>query len=401
MAPSEWSTVVPYASRVKVLTYQRGSYSYAATDVWRSLTISRPDSTPFLFPNLRDLSWSEDVSFIRMVLPPTLIRLELWASSDATESILRSLYHLCPSLQEVILFGEPDILSQSSIMHPISQWVNLRRLTLGWAPSPAAFAHMKRLEYLCITFDFYEDPQDISTPVVFPALREFKFKGTALYWVTSLLSFIHSPHLETVHLTISAYKQASSWTKLLIALGRSNTLISVTIRDINHVYRGYLNQEAIIPLFSLSNLIHLELQPNQGFDIGDEILCHLSLTFPHLRSLVLGSLTSTWTRPSRITLVGLIPLIANCPQLHHLSIVINATIIPDACISTPTPNTNLKTLQVGHSRISDPTYVAAFLVDLLPNVTGIVHKWGCSVKEAEAWNNVGVFMKKFKGSGRR
>jgi len=210
---------------------------------------------------------------------------------------------------------------------------------------------MKRLDYLHITSDIYEHPRNLTTPTVLPMLREFKFDGSALNWVTSLLSFIHSCRLETVHLVNLLCPLVSSWTGLLIALGccDSHTLTNVNITDIHcygrHSENIHLNQDAIAPLFSLSNLIRLELQPYQGFDIGDETLRQLSL----VRSLVLGSLTSTWTIPSPITLVGLIPLIANCPQLHHLGIVIDTTIIPDACISTPTSNTNIKTLQVGCS----------------------------------------------------
>jgi len=197
-----------------------------------------------------------------------------------------------------------------------------------------------------------------------------------------------------------------------MALGRCHTLTSVTItgenpslamrpREIFHP-----DQETLSPLLSLSNLTHLQLEPYRGFDIGDDMLRHLSLAFPHLYSLILGSLTFLWPIPSRITLIGLIPLIANCPKLHHLGIVIDATIIPDTFIFSPTQNTNIKTLQVGCSRISSliGVTVAPFLMDLFPNVTGIVHGWyeypDSSRNELEAWNGVGSLLKDF-GPGRR
>ena len=418
---SEWFRIVPYASRVKsFVMYVDDELPH----IWHALAMSRPDSTPFLFPNLRHLSWVENgiwTSFIRLVLPPTLIRLELdsiWSASDTmhvrvhevtslTESILRSLGHFYPSLQQFSLLGGLDIPSRPSFIDALSQLVNLRRLILDRVPSPAAFVHMNRLEYLVIS-RHDEDPEKLSTPVVLPSLREFKFRGNQLSWVTSFLSSIHSEcHLETVEIMVYLDEEQvlPSWTGLLKALGccDSHTLTSVTVGDRRFSDQDYhpehchpADQEAISPLFALSNLIHLKLLPHQGFDIDDETLRQISLAFPHLRSLELGRLMSSWTIPSRITLVGLIPLIANCPQLHRLCIVIDATIIPDACISIPTPNTILKTLEVGCSRISDPVDVAAFLMDLFPNVTRIVHGWyHPSGNEREAWNNVGLFMGRF------
>ena len=424
---SEWFRIVPYASRVKVFMLD-GDPEGALPHVWHALAMSRPDSTSFLFPNLQHLSWVGDetrTSFIRLVLPPTLIRLELvvWLASEevtsSTGSILRSLGHFCSSLQEFSLRGDHDIPWRLSFMNALSQWVNLRRLTLDRPPSPAAFGYMNRLEYLHISSNS-EEPEKLNTPVVLPTLRELKFEGNQLNWVTSFLSSIQSScHLETVDIEVNLYEEPvlHPWTKLLKVLGCCNshtlTSLSVTIADSDYVYPGqdhhhqkcYPNQEAISPLLALSNLIHLKLRPYLGFDIDDEVLRQMSLAFPHLRSLELGRLTLPWTVSSRITLVGLIPLIVNCPQLHHLGIIIDATTIPDTCIPTSIPNTILKTLEVGRSRISSPVDVAAFLMDLFPNVTRIVHGWdypwgGLSGNESEAWDIVGLCMEKFRPRGR-
>ncbi|KAF9465372.1 hypothetical protein BDZ94DRAFT_1149054, partial [Collybia nuda] len=92
-----------------------------------------------------------------------------------------------------------------------------------------------------------------------------------------------------------------------------------------------------------------------------------------LEDLTLG-IKGPWIRPSRVTLKGLIPLLAQCPLLKTLGIVIDATVDDDTLQTRPGRgiyNTKITSLEVGSSRIQNPVNVAAFLSDILPCITNI------------------------------
>ncbi|RDB14745.1 hypothetical protein Hypma_016478 [Hypsizygus marmoreus] len=148
---------------------------------------------------------------------------------------------------------------------------------------------------------------------------------------------------------------------------------------------GILDRDTLKPLLDLSNLVVLKIYPTTGFDLDNEALRELSAAWPWLRELELID-SQVGVQP-RITLPGIVRVVLNCPHLEDLAITFDASAVgylPES--SSDNCNKKLKPLKVGRSPIKDFVNVAAFLLDLAPNLTTIkmsndhhpdmIEKWG-------------------------
>jgi hypothetical protein len=92
--------------------------------------------------------------------------------------------------------------------------------------------------------------------------------------------------------------------------------------------------------------------------------------------------------PSRVTLVGLIQLVVQFPQLSSLGVVVDATDLDHSLETRPGRgifNPKTMSLQVGSSPIRNAANAAAFLLAILPNVLQLDHGWTTGAWGRKVW----------------
>lgn len=111
--------------------------------------------------------------------------------------------------------------------------------------------------------------------------------------------------------------------------------------------------------------------------LRDADLMEMALAWPRLRHLVIDHELFTDTRPCRpaTTLSGLLHLVRHCPDLRHVALDIDAS-SPNISLDTRPGggacNAHIITLAMGSlSVIGDPIQVAAFLIDVFPNLRSL------------------------------
>lgn len=144
---------------------------------------------------------------------------------------------------------------------------------------------------------------------------------------------------------------------------------------------------ALEPIFAYKNLTCLEITLLCRFSLDDTFLRKLSLAFPQLQQLELGSVFGWGTRSATITLQGLLPLVENCPSLEKLGLTLDATDPPDLdTLQIPHPNYRLTYLHVGSLLLwpesPDPMFnheapatAGMFLSKIFPKLSGIGGTW--------------------------
>lgn len=209
----------------------------------------------------------------------------------------------------------------------------------------------------------------------FPALRRLKLQGMDLGWIVTVLASITHSALESVDLNFTSHTPAS-WKQVFDnLLPYRATLTSLILDEKEEGDFGdedAIDQNIIEPLLSLPNLAHVILRPHHPLDVGDQLLEEMSKAWPRLRHLALDC--DTWVRSLRITLQGLLPLVKGCPHLEHLELCINAKVTPFSLEAPPgrgVSGVKLTTLVLGYSPIANSAKVAAFLMDVFPNLTEI------------------------------
>jgi hypothetical protein len=107
-----------------------------------------------------------------------------------------------------------------------------------------------------------------------------------------------------------------------------------------------------------------------GFNLHDDDIFDLAMSWPRLESLSLGGNHA----PSRVTLRALYAFAQHCPALSYLEIALDATIpagLESDGSEERTRQTNLTKIDLGYSSIAAATPVAAFLSATFPKLTRI------------------------------
>jgi hypothetical protein len=139
--------------------------------------------------------------------------------------------------------------------------------------------------------------------------------------------------------------------------------------------------KTIRPLLAFHNLTKIEINPVRcGIGLDDVAIMEFGKAWPHLQVLDLGTYHG-WGHKG-ISLKALVSLIARCPDLNTLNIVIDGTLVKRYSLDKPggtkhIRNEAITSLTIGDSRIRHPASVAAFMSDILPNV-----------EEISAWKSV-------------
>ncbi|KAF8194473.1 hypothetical protein K438DRAFT_1934637 [Mycena galopus ATCC 62051] len=410
---SDWDRVLTYAHRIKFLFCcdSHANSPSNPTMIGVYLTLQRSEIPgDFLLPNLEQLWWyhheATDSSFITLFLGSrissirlcdrpdghcpalgTLLerRLDLlsvtvhsvdWESSSSQRTQLFSFVRTLPHVE----FLDVRTMDCETLSH-LGQLVSLktlrvlfsRSLSIEGIPDRSMFAGLRIVR-------IHDRGLDISASIAFlrtwnnPRLTSFEacFRSVALEnaWALYEALAAHCAHEHLHNLMVDIYP------------GDSPDIIP---------HPGYFFR----PLFTFTQLRYVELQVPGSYDLDNEIISDMARAWRNIEELQLRS--PAVYQPPACTLLSLEAFAQHCPRLRLLSMTLDATIVPETDLESTSVQCvrqdTLTSLDVGYSRISDPTSVARFissnfgnlrsLTSCLSEGEGRVHRRG--------WQEVALF----------
>ncbi|KAJ7868450.1 hypothetical protein B0H13DRAFT_2558664 [Mycena leptocephala] len=123
-------------------------------------------------------------------------------------------------------------------------------------------------------------------------------------------------------------------------------------------------------LLALRNLIHLKLGLHRAVDVDDGLLGTMATSRPRLQAFELIHLYRVPT-PARLTLSGLIPLVAHCTELEKRSLVIDARTVSEVYFERPAGRyvSPMRMFDFAYSPIGQRYQVEAFLFPKLREIS--------------------------------
>lgn len=338
-------------------------------------------------PRVQSLDWlamvphSEEMfSYMPLFMgeSTTSITFHLAGLGPSSLSLLQSLPINFPGLQNVTIYGSSynditsDALSEVFLSSERLQSVCLDEpITCSVVQNLANLDHLQDLK---IHIAQYIPPSQLRG---FLRLRTLTVSNTPFDVVTSLVRTMGSP-LQALHVqTHYSDIQASELARLFHAAEGYFLHSHLEVLNIHVSYArvdvsSFFDEHMLKPLLVFTKLWTVLLSVPCSFRIGNEMIQDMSMAWPQLDSLVLGS--AGWGDDSHITPAGLVPLL-RLRYLSHLSIAIDTSIV-DYTLDMPLPSPNtfdstMAYITVQDSKINDSASVAAFLSGVLPNLQRI------------------------------
>jgi len=248
---------------------------------------------------------------------------------------------------------------------------------------------LPRLEQLTLSHGVHlEDPLIVlphshPTPL-FPSLREINITLAQISVFVALVEAMSSSPLTSITFDALTEEGPLSCQDLVNALRshcHHSVLTSITINvDGDQSKPTYLK-----PLFTFSNLTHVDLFLGGPIELDDVTVRDMALAWPRIKSLILNADYPTDYHPS-VTILGLVPIAQHCLELQMLTILFDARSLPlsAACFPEVTSKA-LKKLDVLSSPIVDSIGVAAVLYHMFP---GAVVGYSMSTLHRGMWQSV-------------
>jgi hypothetical protein len=128
------------------------------------------------------------------------------------------------------------------------------------------------------------------------------------------------------------------------------------------------------PLFPFTNLSDIQITLDESVELNDAELRTVAKAWPNLRILRLFERTTTWS--PRVTLFGLLSLLALCPKLEELTLRMDASELPIfAQLKDMKPSPHLHSLDVCTSPLKDVPGMVAFLALAIPRLRSLSFGW--------------------------
>lgn len=269
----------------------------------------------------------------------------------------------------------------------ICSWADLRSVRVIHSLLPAAYTHLASLPNLQkITFaekPLWREPLKTfplpTTPATaFPALRQLKADVKELSLCTTMFRGMHCSPLKCIEISLEGYAKPAVWFELFDAMAKHCDTSSLEQLSAWEIYRRFdevyktkewvIDFETIRPLLVFSNITHASL-PFGDFDLDDAAIKEVAKAWPRVRFLKLCN-GSCPPKP-HLTLLALSYFAEHCPDLEHLHMFIDATVIPT---TTPTSSRRKRIplrLLLDKSPVSHPREVAGFITKCFPNISWI------------------------------
>ncbi|KAH7925251.1 hypothetical protein BV22DRAFT_1011620 [Leucogyrophana mollusca] len=394
MNQGDWNVFQRYARHVKALYMSVYHASPIEFNVYAQLGgISLFDVT---FPRLRTLQCNESsdvvAPFLRHLLrsPLTSVTLMVSDGGRTLTDVLPDLRPLRQTLKSLGLSGAkwPTPQVTNAICEIIHHFRDLTSLRCDEITEDAAMhiAQMPALQSVHFTM-----PEKLSLDIVksqlggnaFLALQWLHIHSTTLEACLRVQDLTTSSHLRGITFTVNDETPAREWKEIFSSLASTKSyrnLSSFDITELSFAGKEYssdhiLDLAMLSPLLQFQYLTRLKLETFCTFKLDNSAVKQMAEAWPRLQSLDLSYREDGWELETGITLPGIVPLLRNCPDLHHLGLVIDARIVsanPSRLPGEGVRNMSLTTLWLADSPITRPDLVAAFLSSVAPNIDNML-----------------------------
>ncbi|KAF7373545.1 F-box domain-containing protein [Mycena sanguinolenta] len=376
--PVDWTRPHFYASRVKKLLISWESNRISQVmEILKAIGPFYPSGG--LLPNLRYLGFNDqyeypcrDLTSLRILLHLQVKEVSLsFSPSIANLSFLSALPVMCPHLTHVDLSfrGEeycPEAAAVVSTLVPTLQALeslcfnanlDVGALNLGLLPNLIALSLEGRTELIAGSF---------------PRLRELTILDIDTVSVIQLFRSAADLGLVKLDLGLSPATSSPRMAKLvrvLKSVASPTSLKTLTLRPpfgyVDTIPADRIMADVLRGLSFFCALTNVIIKWSFGPDIDDSTLGLLTESWTQLRNLQLQQIQAN----TNLTLKSLLALARNCPYLHHLELMVDASHVPE--LPPIAPQRTLTHMHVVSSPIQSATKVARYISGIFPDVEHI------------------------------
>ena len=359
-----------------------------------------------LLPNLTVLEWHPrsltphvPIIFIQRLLSPTLVSLTV-NLSEADGATLLSFFDnyplLCRNLKSVNFRFSAGSQTATTTKHALSRAIcnqeDLENVAIRAPIDDIAFRHLSTMPTLkTLTVNLTEISRSqtrsfLPTDPLFCSVEELEFEASDLDLVTSLLrprdQIFHTfrlcrygrqPSDAFVALlnVLASQSRTTPLQKLILSCGHISLPLSVD-QMATEAMRYSLSYEILQPLTVLGSLRVLMIEWNEQISLDDDDVANLARSWPMLQVFHFYCLRGGHGLFSTkyATLRSVLTLAKSCPELHTISLPLDARQVPVVDEAEPL-ETNFSCVIVPESPIDDAGPVAEFLLTHLPCVTAV------------------------------
>ena len=407
----DWTRFTPYARRVHTLKYRTdlNEKSWRIGDkVFFEVARTRP--TLEVLPNLRSLWWNANPQDANLFMHDKFTEFVFQFCSEGLSSLRTDIVRRMPSLRSLGWTNPPDKgrYSDQDILQLISGLQMLREVTppmddLGGKFLKELSSLLPELEAIRFNNNLPRTPlysdsclecklQEGAFPKLYDLCLKCDLDDIRVYLTGgALLPRLRNLSVEgrgTPELPLTVQQFFTDVTRCYptLEMVSMNVMVSAEEEDLDIDEFHSLSREHLNPIFSLKQLIHLELRHNRPLQISEDDLKEFGSALPALEKLVLNPEPLHLTRPE-ITLHSLLIVAQHFPKLIYLGIYLD---VQDATIPAPKQlppkiqlSPSLVTLHMGVSPIASHSEVpvAMFLSHILSGNESVKIKSGIS------WNS--------------
>ncbi|KAJ7495615.1 hypothetical protein FB451DRAFT_367685 [Mycena latifolia] len=379
---TDWDRPLLYMCRVKKFTFD--DKVMPSLQLFESLSLSFPGD--HFFPNLRVLGWysqlaAANLPMIRLFLSPTITRINLTLTHFHHLSLLPTLSVKCRDIKEANMTCSTTDDLKLHGLRPMSLFVRgletLESLST-YELDQAAFMHLARLPNFKSLHigqrEGFSPSWKASDEGIFSSLRDLQLRSATPESVGLFLWPFHNSPLTSLEIWINPSEVPTPNFYSSIAEGLSassrTTLRKLTVRDPSGEMPPIISDDMIPSFFAFPHLTSLRLESRNGFDLDDDTLSRMAVSWPRMESLELAVKSHTHAFIPRATLRSLHTFGQYCPHLRDLEIQFDASDVPSIHIHAP--QNTLETLSINGSSISAPVAaVASFLSRVFPNLSEV------------------------------
>lgn len=398
--PPDWERFHFYAHRIRRFGFSPRNNNFPCSqplDETVLQTLSRHKPAITLLPNVRYLAWKDDdiFSYLHLFLSPSVTHFT-WNVSPVAHNedniavLFDTLKNICPAMEHLHLSLESRPLSakvHAALSNLVSSLHGLRSLECASLSLTNAaldhLAHLPTLREVSMDLDANYDMETLSSKHTFSQILSIDAGLADLAQLNTLINVTASSQMDTISARLRSSPPAPLLWETFESLHHHpsrNSIEKIFIeqteeRPPNHE-DYFITANTLRPLLAFSQLTVVTINLNCPFDFDNSLLADMAGAWPQLVQLEL--ITYYERENVRISLGGLISLIAGCPKLRSLGVVLDARITGFWNGKRPGlgyTNSAMRSLTFGYSPIGNPTRVASFLSDVFPNVSFIDVLW--------------------------
>ncbi|EIW79521.1 hypothetical protein CONPUDRAFT_166277 [Coniophora puteana RWD-64-598 SS2] len=400
MVLSDWRILERYVSRVRSLVSSDSTTGNLAIDKVVMSSLSSFCGA-HLFPNVQRVEAFDSFfqgNFLPLAFGPRVIEVEFGNLPTNGAHTFTLLSQACPSLETISIIGGVDLHTRRALPNVLSDAVSLgfqklKTFKIGTRliirtpselfPFLSSLPCLEELAFYITPLPPYHGAPPILQPTrlfAFPSLQRltldyggskevtsFMCSLSDLKTMTSLRAVLYSG---SIHVG-DTVEMLQILTKILPA----DNMLSLKLTHCfdGPVVPGLLDLLTFRRIYKFKNLTKLSFNLICSPEMNNSFIQELSAAFPKLESL------SFYTGPlpplsNHITMTGLATLLSGCPNLYHISLIVDFTTANNAAFDASPPtacNSRINRTCFAHSPIDDPAFVARHLVRMFPRLSDI------------------------------